>query len=130
MMPLICMGHVPHRCNYCQPPENTDAPSGEVCINLYNLFQQKATRVSSTAFRNFIFCLFIFIYLFIYLVYGAIFIYLFIYLFIYIFITYLPQLHFQCYPKSPPYPPPPLPYPPIPIFWPWCSPVLVHIKFA
>jgi hypothetical protein len=30
--------------------------------------------------------------------------------FIYIFITYFPQLHFQCYPKSPPYPPPtPLP---------------------
>jgi hypothetical protein len=27
------------------------------------------------------------------------------------FITYFPQLHFQCYPKSPP-----LPYPPIPIF--------------
>jgi hypothetical protein len=24
-----------------------------------------------------------------------------------IFITYFPQLHFQCYPKSPPYPPPP-----------------------
>jgi hypothetical protein len=27
-------------------------------------------------------------------------------------------------------PPPPLPYPPIPIFWPWRSPVLGHIKFA
>ena len=28
----------------------------------------------------------------------------------YFFITYFPQLHFQCYPKSPPYPPPnPLP---------------------
>ena len=37
------------------------------------------------------------------------------------FITYFPQLHFQCYPKSPPYPP---------IFWPWRSPVLGHIKFA
>jgi hypothetical protein len=44
------------------------------------------------------------------------------------FITYFPQLHFQCYPKSPPYPPPPLPYPPIPNFWPWHSPVLGHIK--
>jgi hypothetical protein len=34
-----------------------------------------------------------------------------IYLFIYLFIiTYFPQLHFQCYPKSPPYPTPtPLP---------------------
>jgi hypothetical protein len=32
---------------------------------------------------------------------------------------YVPQLHFQCYPKSPPYPapPPPLTYPPIPIFF-------------
>jgi hypothetical protein len=29
------------------------------------------------------------------------------------FITYFPQLHFQCFPKSPP---PPLPYPPIPVF--------------
>ena len=45
-------------------------------------------------------------------------------------ITYFPQLHFQCYPKSPPHPPPPLPYPPIPIFWPWHYPVLGHIKFA
>jgi hypothetical protein len=26
--------------------------------------------------------------------------------------------------------PHPLPYPPIPIFWPWHSPVLEHIKFA
>jgi hypothetical protein len=33
-----------------------------------------------------------------------------------IFITYFPQLHFQCYHKSPPYPPAQLPYPPIPIF--------------
>jgi hypothetical protein len=33
-------------------------------------------------------------------------------------------------PKSPPYPPPPLPSPPTPTSWPWCSPVLRHIKFA
>jgi hypothetical protein len=50
-------------------------------------------------------------------------------LFYIFFITYFPQLHFQCYPKSPPYPPP-LPYPPIPTFWPWRSPVLGHINFA
>jgi hypothetical protein len=37
--------------------------------------------------------------------------------FFYIFIRYFPHLHFQCYPKSPPYPPP-LPYPPAPPFWP------------
>jgi hypothetical protein len=49
----------------------------------------------------------------------------------YFFITYFPQLHFQCSPKSPPYPPPPtLPYPPISIFWPWRSPVLRHIQFV
>jgi hypothetical protein len=47
-----------------------------------------------------------------------------------IFIRYLAHLHFQCYPKSPPYPPPPLPYPPTPPFLPWHSPVLGHIKFA
>jgi hypothetical protein len=35
---------------------------------------------------------------------------------IFFFITYFPQLHFQCYPKSTPYPPPPLLYPSIPIF--------------
>ena len=46
------------------------------------------------------------------------------------FIRYLAHLHFQCYTKSPPYPPPPLPYPPTPTFWPWRSPVLGHIKFA
>jgi hypothetical protein len=33
-------------------------------------------------------------------------------------------------PKIPHPLPPPLPYPPIPIFWPWRSPVLGHIKFA
>jgi hypothetical protein len=43
---------------------------------------------------------------------------------------YFPHLHFQCYSKSPPYPPTPLPYPPTPPFWPWRSPVLGHIKFA
>ncbi|EDL00036.1 mCG146956 [Mus musculus] len=37
-------------------------------------------------------------------------------------IRYFPHLHFQCYPKSPPYPPPtPLPYLPTPTFWPWHS---------
>jgi hypothetical protein len=49
--------------------------------------------------------------------------------FLNIFIRYFPHLHFQCYPKSPPYPPP-LPYPPTPTFWPWHSPVLGHIKVA
>jgi hypothetical protein len=43
-----------------------------------------------------------------------------------IFIRYFPHLHFQCYPKCPPYPPPPLPYSPTPTFWPWSSPVLGH----
>jgi hypothetical protein len=47
-----------------------------------------------------------------------------------IFIRYIPHLHCQCYPKCPPNPPPSLPYPPTPPFWPWCSPVLGHIKFA
>jgi hypothetical protein len=46
------------------------------------------------------------------------------------FITYFPQLHFQCYPKSPPYPPPHFPTHPFPFFWPWRSPVLGHIQFA
>jgi hypothetical protein len=46
-------------------------------------------------------------------------------------IMYFPQLHLECYPKSPPYPPLPLPYPPIPIFFcPCYSPVLGNIKFA
>jgi hypothetical protein len=45
-------------------------------------------------------------------------------------IRYFLHLHFQCYPKSPPYPPPPLPFPPTPTSWPWHSPVLRHIKFA
>jgi hypothetical protein len=49
--------------------------------------------------------------------------------FLFFLITNFPQLHFQSYPKSPPHTPP-LPYPPIPIFWPWRSPVLGHIKFA
>jgi hypothetical protein len=32
--------------------------------------------------------------------------------------------------KSPIPSPPPPPYPPTPTSWPWCSPVLGHIKFA
>jgi hypothetical protein len=38
----------------------------------------------------------------------------------YIFIRYFPHLHFQCYPKSPPYPPMhPLPLfgPGVPLYW-------------
>ena len=51
--------------------------------------------------------------------------------FLKIFFRYFPHLHFQCYPKSPAYPPPPpLPYPRTPPFWPWHSPVLGHIKCA
>jgi hypothetical protein len=46
-------------------------------------------------------------------------------------IKYFLHFRFKCYPKSHPYPPPPrLPYPPTPTSWPWCSPVLGHIKFA
>jgi hypothetical protein len=56
--------------------------------------------------------------------------YLLLNLFFPFFIRYLAHLHFQCYTKSPPYPPPPLPYPPTPPFWPRRSPVLGHIKFA
>jgi hypothetical protein len=47
------------------------------------------------------------------------------------FFRYFLYLHFKCYPESPPYPLPALlPYPPTPTSWPWCSPVLGHIKFA
>jgi hypothetical protein len=45
-------------------------------------------------------------------------------------IRYFLHLHFKCYPKSSPYPPPPLPYPPTPTSWPCHSLVLRHIKFA
>jgi hypothetical protein len=44
----------------------------------------------------------------------------FCFVFINFFIRYFPHLHFQCYPKSPPYPPPPTPLPthPLPLFGP------------
>jgi hypothetical protein len=55
----------------------------------------------------------------------------FFFFFWYFFTMYFPQLHFQCYPKSPPYPPlPHFPTHPFPFFWPWRSPVLGHIKFV
>ena len=55
----------------------------------------------------------------------------FFYFFFPFFIRYLAHLHFQCYTKSPPYPPTPTPLPThSPPFWPWRSPVLGHIKFA
>jgi hypothetical protein len=37
-------------------------------------------------------------------------------IFFYLFITYFPQLHFQCYPKSPPFPPRYFPTHPFPFF--------------
>ena len=43
---------------------------------------------------------------------------------------YFPQLHLECYPKSFPYPPANFPTHPFPLFWPWHSPVLGHIKFV
>jgi hypothetical protein len=46
------------------------------------------------------------------------------------FIRYLAHLHFQCYTKSPPYPPTPTPLPTHSPFWPWRSPVLGHTKFT
>jgi hypothetical protein len=52
------------------------------------------------------------------------------YFFLTFFITYFPQLHFQCYPKNPPYPLPHFPTHPFPFYWPWHSPVLGHIQFA
>ena len=52
-------------------------------------------------------------------------------LFFSIFIRYFLHLYFKCYPESSLYPPPALlPYPPTPNSWPWCSPVLGHVKFA
>jgi hypothetical protein len=55
----------------------------------------------------------------------------FIYFYFIFLIRYFLHLHFQCYPKSPPYPSPNSPNHPLtPTSWPWCSPVLGRIKFA
>jgi hypothetical protein len=55
----------------------------------------------------------------------------FFFFFFQFFIRNFLHLHFKCYPESSLYPPPTLlPYPPTPTSWPWCSPVLEHIKFA
>jgi hypothetical protein len=40
------------------------------------------------------------------------------------------SITFRMLSQKSPKPSSPLPYPPIPIFWPWRSPVLGHIKFA
>ena len=46
-------------------------------------------------------------------------------------IRYFLHLHFKYYPEISLYSPPVLlSYPPTPTSWPWCSPVLGHIKFA
>jgi hypothetical protein len=57
-------------------------------------------------------------------------IFIYLFLFLNIFIRYFPHLHFQCYPKSPPYPRPPTPLPTHSHFLAWRSPVLGHIKFT
>jgi hypothetical protein len=52
----------------------------------------------------------------------------FVCLFVFVYFLYL---HFKCYPESSLYLPPALlPNPPTPASWPWCSPVLGHVKFA
>ena len=49
---------------------------------------------------------------------------------IFFLFRYFLYLLFKCYPESSLYPPPALlPYPPTPSSWPWCSPVLGHIKW-
>jgi hypothetical protein len=51
--------------------------------------------------------------------------------FFYIFYYYVfSSITFRMLSQKSPILSPPLPYPPIPIFWPWRSPVLGHIKFA
>jgi hypothetical protein len=55
--------------------------------------------------------------------------YFFVSFFLIFFIRYFPHLHFQYYPKGPPYPPP-HPLPTHSPFWPWRSPVLGHLKLA
>jgi hypothetical protein len=53
------------------------------------------------------------------------FLFLLFYFLLHIFLSYISN----AIPKVP-HTHPPLPYPLILIFWPWCSPVLGHIKFA
>jgi hypothetical protein len=47
-----------------------------------------------------------------------------------IFLLRIFLITFPMLSQKSPITPPPLPYPPIPIFWPWRSPVLGHIKFV
>jgi hypothetical protein len=47
-----------------------------------------------------------------------------------IFYYVFSSIKFPMLSQKSPIPSPQLPYPPIPTFWPWCSPVLGHIKFA
>jgi hypothetical protein len=44
--------------------------------------------------------------------------FLFVFVFCFFLIRYFPHLHFQCYPKGPPYPPPQSPTHPLPLFGP------------
>jgi hypothetical protein len=51
--------------------------------------------------------------------------------FFFFFFNYVfSSITFPVLSQKSPIPSPPLPYPPIPTFWPWCPPVLGHIKFA
>jgi quinol-cytochrome oxidoreductase complex cytochrome b subunit len=47
-----------------------------------------------------------------------------------IFYYVFSSITFPMLSQKSPIPSAPLPYPPIPIFWPWLSPVLGHIKFV
>jgi hypothetical protein len=60
---------------------------------------------------------------------GSVYYSFFFNLFIYFYYVFS-SITFPMLSQKSPTPSPPLPYPPIPIFWPWRSPVLGHIKFA
>jgi hypothetical protein len=58
-------------------------------------------------------------------------VFIFLFYFFNIFYYYVfSSITFRMLSQKSPIPSPPLPYPPIPIFWPWHSPVLGHIKFV
>jgi hypothetical protein len=53
-----------------------------------------------------------------------------VFLFFFFFNWVFSSFTFSMLSQRSPIPTPPIPYPPTPLFWPWRSPVLGHIKFA
>jgi hypothetical protein len=108
--------------------EQLDEESFNLYIYMY-VFLPYKNKCQNFPPSCFVFCLFVFLFWVFLLLFLVLFICFALFLYglqcqvkvsvvFFFFTRYFPRLHFQCYPKGPPYPPPQSPTNPLPLFGP------------